>query len=151
MKRTIALAIATGLGAGYFPIAPGTAGSIFPGLALAWALAAVAPWAGLAAAGPLFLAGWWAAGRSEAIFGGKDPGRVVIDEVVGMLIATALAAPRPEALLGGLVLFRIFDIWKPWPVRLADRRIPGGLGIMVDDVLAGIYARAALEVFLRAI
>jgi len=133
---------------GYLPI-PGTFGAAL-GLGLVavagrlpvsqrWLVALLT-----GAATVLFLVGTWAAGKAEAFFACKDPGRVVIDEVVGQ-IATFVA--RPDApwkwLLGGFVLFRIFDVIKPFPARRAEH-LPGGWGIMLDDLVAGIYSLIAL-------
>ncbi len=106
----------------------------------------------LLAAAVLLAVGIWAADHAERIFERKDDGRIVIDEVVGQLLALApLAAmapavrPRsPWLLAAGFLLFRLFDIWKPGPVRLAERSFPGGAGVMLDDVVAGIFAAAAL-------
>ena len=147
--RDAAVWIATCGGVGYFPVAPGTAGSAV-GIVLVAALgrADLAPlgsWVLLAAAAvSIFFVGAWAAGRTEKFFGRTDPGHVVIDEVAGQLI-TFLA--RPDAswkwLLAGFVLFRFFDVVKPFPARRAER-LPGGWGIMTDDVLAGLYGMAAL-------
>lgn len=150
--RDAAVWIATCGGVGYFPVAPGTAGSAV-GIILVAVLGRVVPgrgwsWVLLAAAAvSIFLVGAWAAGRAERFFGRTDPGHVVIDEVAGQLI-TFLA--RPEAswkwLLAGFILFRFFDVIKPFPARRAER-LPGGWGIMTDDVLAGLYSLAALVVW----
>ena len=150
-RRDAAVWIATCGGVGYFPVAPGTAGSAV-GIVLVAALgradlAPVGSWVLLAAAAlSIFFVGAWAAGRAEKFFGRTDPGHVVIDEVAGQLI-TFLA--RPDAtwkwLLAGFVLFRVFDVIKPFPARRAER-LPGGWGIMTDDVLAGLYGMAALLV-----
>jgi phosphatidylglycerophosphatase A len=136
--------LATAGGAGFAPIAPGTFGSLV-GVA---AYAGVAGWGagavlGLAAAG--LGVGIWASGEAERLFDRSDDGRIVIDEVVGQLIALAPVPllGRPEDLRSPLLLalaffaFRLFDIWKPGPVRTAERRLEGGLGVMLDDVLAG--------------
>jgi phosphatidylglycerophosphatase A len=95
--------------------------------------------------------GVWAAGQAERAFGRKDDGRIVIDEVVGQLLALApLAAlvpdPRrhPGLLVAGFLVFRLIDIWKPGPVRAAERGFPGGLGVMLDDVAAGLLAGVAV-------
>jgi phosphatidylglycerophosphatase A len=72
--------------------------------------------------------------------GQKDPGEIVVDEVVGMWITLALVPPSISLYVIGFALFRVFDIFKPWPVNWADRQLPGAFGVMVDDVLAGIYA-----------
>ena len=144
----VARAIATWFGCGYSPVAPGTAGSL-AGLAIAIALgefAGLAEWqfALLAAAG--FAPAVWAAtdtARAEKV---KDPGIVVVDEVIGQWVALAGAHPiNWKSYLGAFVLFRLFDIWKPPPVRQLEG-LPEGLGIVADDAMAGLYA--ALVLFL---
>ncbi|HTO70952.1 MAG TPA: phosphatidylglycerophosphatase A [Myxococcota bacterium] len=139
--RIFVLALATGAGSGYAPVAPGTFGSLV-GVAL-WAL-----WRALGgvsqtgyALGCALLAavGVWAAGRAEVIFGRHDDGRITIDEVAGMLLSLAWLPARPEVAGLGFVLFRLFDIWKPFPARRAER-LPGGLGVVADDLVAGVYA-----------
>lgn len=144
-----AIWIATAGGAGYFPIAPGTAGSLV-GVAAVVGLAqlplqrtaAIAVLAAASAA--LFALGVWAAGKAEEFFGRTDPGQVVVDEVVGQMLPFLLL---PHAtwkwLVGGFLLFRAFDIVKPFPARQAER-IPRGWGIMLDDVVAGLYGLAVL-------
>ncbi len=147
--RGPAIWIATAGGAGFFPIAPGTAGSVV-GVAVVMALARL-PLArpaaiAILAAGAVvvFAVGVWAAGKAETYFGRTDPGQVVIDEVAGQMITLML---MPHAtwkwLVGGFLLFRGFDIIKPFPARQAER-IPRGWGIMVDDVIAGLYGMLAL-------
>ena len=136
--------IATWFGAGLLPWAPGTWGSL-AALPFAWAIA----WAGGApalavAASVLFFVGWWAAEGVERASGIADDGAIVIDEVVGQWLTLAAVPLDPRAYLLGFLLFRLFDIVKPWPVRWADRRIAGGLGVMADDVLAALYAASAL-------
>ena len=141
--------IATCGGVGRAPIAPGTAGSLV-GLAVATAVGRIplgGPWPGILLAGltlPVFLLGIRAAADAEKFFGRRDPGQVVVDEVAGQML-TFVA--RPEAswpwLWAGFLLFRFFDIVKPFPARHAER-LPGGWGVMVDDVVAGLYSAAAL-------
>ncbi len=147
-RKVLALLLGTALGVGLFPFAPGTAGTLVVGLPLAWALGSIAPWAVVAGAGLLFAAGLWTGGACERIFRRRDPSPVVLDEVVGMLITVVGLAPSWGGYLAGFVLFRIADILKPWPARRAER-LPGGPGILLDDVVAGLYARAALEVGIR--
>jgi phosphatidylglycerophosphatase A len=145
----VALVLATGAGAGYGPVAPGTWGSAV-GVALAAALSLGG--AGLYAAALLLLlaTGIWAAGEAERAYGRKDDGRIVIDEVVGQLLALAplLAAPARLRslpwLVTGFVAFRVFDVWKPGPARWAERNFSGGLGVMLDDVVAGVFAALLL-------
>jgi len=152
--RSFSIWIATGLGAGYFPVAPGTAGSAV-GLALVLALrqTSLGP-AGLAVSltalsGLLFAVGVWSAGKAEKVFGRVDPGQVVIDEVVGQII-TFVATPRVAwvGLLAGFLLFRAFDVVKPFPARQCER-FPGGWGIMLDDLVAGVYSLIALVILGR--
>ena len=143
--------IATCGGIGYCPVAPGTAGSAV-GLALVIGLRQVPfepAWLAVCLtllAGCLFGLGVWAAGKAEKFFGRVDPGQVVVDEVVGQII-TFLASPLAswKWLLVGFLLFRLFDVVKPFPARRAER-VSGGWGIMLDDVAAGVYSAVALTV-----
>jgi phosphatidylglycerophosphatase A len=143
--------IATAAGAGYFPIAPGTAGSAV-GVVLVVGLARLhleRAWPSIIIGGVsllLFGLGVWAGGEAEKFFGRVDPGPVVIDEVMGQML-TFLLVPHAtwKWLLGGFLLFRAFDIVKPFPARQAER-IPRGWGIMIDDAVAGLYALAVLTV-----
>jgi len=170
LRGLVARWIAVAGGLGYVPIAPGTAGSI-GGLLVFLAMLAgsgfVGPGepAGLsrgdfmarygALLAGLFVLGVWAAGRAEEDFGRSDDGRIVIDEVVGQLATlTPLAWMAAEldflslglGLVTGFVLFRVFDVWKPGLVGWVERRFAGGLGVMMDDGLAGVYGGAALLV-----
>ena len=147
MDRLI-MFIATGAYSGYLPKAPGTWGSIL-GVGL-WACLhnlELLPYAGVVAV--LFIIGTACAGSAEKIVDRGDPGLVVIDEIVGQLIALAAVPSHPVAALMGFVLFRIFDIFKPFPVNWLDKHIHGGLGIMLDDVVAGLYALLVLQIFLK--
>jgi len=144
-----AIFLATGAGAGYGPIAPGTWGSAV-GVALYLPLSAAGalPYAAVLVA--LLAAGIWAAGEAERAFGRKDDGRIVIDEVVGQLLALSPLLGDPASLrsplwlVTGFVAFRLFDVWKPGPVRWAERRFSGGAGVMLDDVVAGGFAALLL-------
>ena len=181
----VALAIATGFGLGYLPLAPGTWGSLL-GLGVAWVLRShrvAGPFlhpSGLIQIGGLEIdtsvvfslvvvmvvaaAGVRVSGVAAKYFGQSDPRNVVIDEVSGQMIAllgagwlltltsdfiseasplVVLVAPNWKYLLLGFILFRVFDIWKPFPVRQAER-LPGGWGIMADDWVAAIYAALGL-------
>ncbi len=137
--------IASGFGSGLSPRAPGTVGSAV----------ALLPWwlwlrdiplphyvAALAAA---FLLGVWASQWVVRRSGVGDPQVVVWDEFVGVWIALIAAPAGWPWMLAGFAAFRLFDIWKPWPVRWADRRLHGGLGVMLDDVIAGAYALVVLQ------
>lgn len=132
--------LATGLGAGLLPKAPGSWGSL-AALPLAWGLRSAFGRGGLAAAAGLaFGAGCWAAGRVARTSGRPDPGLIVIDEIMGQLL-TLLPTPRdPLAYALAFGLFRAFDIAKPWPIGRLDRTVGGGFGIMLDDALAAAYA-----------
>jgi len=140
----LALLVATGFGAGYGPIAPGTWGSI-PGIVLAWALSTLwGPWVELAGVAVVAAVGVWAAGRAAAYVGAKDPGLVIVDEIAGQMLTLAFLAPRPGVLAAGFVLFRLLDVWKPWPARRLED-LPGGTGIMADDLAAGLYGTLVLH------
>jgi len=100
----------------------------------------------LAAAGLVTAVGVWAASRVAAKARLKDPQYVVIDEVAGVLVTLAAAPRTLVGLVAGVLLFRIFDQWKPWPARLAENRLPGGWGIVFDDVAAGVWGALVLMV-----
>ncbi|GAB3793750.1 phosphatidylglycerophosphatase A family protein [Dyella agri] len=143
--------IACGLGSGLAPVAQGTFGS----------LAAILPWLLLREL-PLpfyllaivlgFALGVWACERAGRALGVDDHRALVWDEFVGQWIALLPALLAPWwAVLAGFALFRLFDVWKPWPIRVFDRRLHGGLGVMVDDVAAGFCAAILLWFLLRAL
>ncbi len=138
--------VATGLGAGFLPIAPGTWGSL-EGVAIAWGVHWGTPHReGLAlAAGALLMSalGVWAASKTAAASNDPDPSRVVIDEVSGQLLTYVWVPLTLASLVFGFLLFRVFDIVKPFPARQSER-LPGGWGIMIDDLIAGLFAGACL-------
>ncbi len=136
--------LATWFGVGLLPVAPGTWGSL-AALPFAWGFYTFGGPVTLAAAAvAAFAGGIWAAGRIERASGIKDPSQVVIDEVAGQWLALSAVAPDLLLYAIGFVLFRIMDIVKPWPASWIDRRMPGGIGIMLDDLVAGAYAGIAL-------
>jgi phosphatidylglycerophosphatase A len=146
MKSKAAHLISTWFGCGYAPFGPGTAGSL-AALAIAWLLVRYAGWHTMWLA-PLAIAGtgpaMWAAGVTARELQQKDPQRVVVDEVLGQWLALAAAGPlNCKSWTAAFFLFRLFDIWKPPPVRQLER-IPGGAGIVADDLMAGIYAALVL-------
>lgn len=146
------LFIATGAGSGYLPKAPGTWASALTTLlwlAVAFWLGPFAQTSYLLIMAALFLAGVASAGAAEKLVDRPDPGLVVIDEVVGQLLALCAAPAHPAAALAGFALFRLFDILKPFPIGWLDRHIHGGLGIMLDDLVAGLYALLVLQIGLR--
>ena len=140
----LAVFLATAGYCGYFPFAPGTVGSA-AGLVvylLVWWSGSVAVEVGLIVG--LFAAGVWAGTTAERYFGGVDPGPIVLDEVVGMLITLAFIPVGLSGALAGFVLFRIFDVIKPFPAGRLER-LHGGLGVMADDAMAAVYANLCLR------
>jgi phosphatidylglycerophosphatase A len=146
----VAVFIATVGYCGYFPVAPGTVGSAAGLVAylLVWWSGSALVEAGLIAV--LFAAGVWAGTTAERYFGGIDPGPIVIDEVVGMLITLAFIPVGWSGALAGFLLFRIFDVVKPYPARALER-LHGGLGVMADDAMAAIYANVSLRLVIWAV
>ena len=143
----LAVFIATAGYTGYFPIAPGTVGSAVGLLVygLVWWTQSVAVELTLIAA--LFAAGVWAGTIAERFFGGIDPGPIVVDEVVGMLITLAFIPVGWSGALAGFFLFRVFDVIKPFPAARFEK-LHGGLGVMADDAMAAIYANLCLRLLL---
>ena len=155
--RPPAVWISTVFGVGYAPVAPGTFGSALAVLAFP-ALLRLGPAAFVLAIVLVTAVGVWASERSESYFGTTDDGRIVIDEVAGQWIALLPLIVFPGSgayelsgnphqlgmLVTGFVLFRGFDIWKPGPVRWAERGFRGGIGVMADDVVAGVLAALVL-------
>lgn len=144
MKR-LALLIATAGYTGHFPFAPGTVGSavgllVFYLVRLTGSTLVEA----LAIAGT-FAAGAWAAGVAEEHYGRRDPGAVVIDEVLGMLVTLAFVPVSWTGALVGFFAFRVMDVVKPWPARSMED-LPGGLGVMADDAMAAVYAYLVVRI-----
>ena len=140
----LAVLFATVAYCGYFPIAPGTVGSA-AGLGvyfLVWWTQSPILEVGLIAF--IFAAGTWAATHAERYFGGIDPGPVVVDEVLGMLVTLAFIPVGWSAALAGFFIFRVFDVIKPYPANRLEK-FHGGFGIMADDAMAGIYANLVLR------
>ena len=136
--------VATWFGVGLLPLAPGTWASIST-LPIAWYLhAAFGAWAVALAALVVFAIGWWASENFAKRGHASDPSYIVVDEVAGQLVALAPAALDPVLYAIALIGFRVFDIMKPWPVGWADREVKGGLGVMLDDLFAGLYVAAIL-------
>ena len=143
MKR-LALFVATGGYVGYVPIAPGTFGSAL-GLVLLWAMRTVGD-VGLdiIVLVLVLVLGVWSGSVAERYAGRVDPGIVVIDEVAGMLITMLLIPVTALSALAGFLVFRALDILKPWPARRLER-LPGGFGIMADDVMAAVYGNLVMH------
>lgn len=139
-----AFLISTWFGAGLLPVAPGTWGSA-AALPFAWLIVALGgQWALLGASIAAFIIGIWAAEIYGRRSGLKDAGPIVIDEVAGQWLTLVPAPLDPLIYLAGFLLFRAADIVKPWPAGWADRALDGGLGVMLDDVFAGLYAAGVL-------
>lgn len=137
--------LAFGFGSGLSPKAPGTVGSL-AALPFGIALSMLPLWPGLALIAGAFVLGVYLCGETARRLGVHDHPGIVWDEFVGLWLVMIFMPFHWIWWLAAFVLFRFFDIVKPWPVRWADRRLGGGLGIVVDDVLAGAYALAVLGV-----
>lgn len=136
--------IALGFGSGYAPRAPGTVGTVV-GIVL-YVLASPLPigwYVGITTLA--FVIGIWVCGRAARHLGVADHPAIVWDEVVGYLVTMAGVPPEPVWIVAGFLLFRVLDILKPWPVQVLDRRLKGGLGIMLDDAGAGLMSLAILQ------
>ena len=149
MKRFI-LVLATGFGVGYSPIAPGTLGTLVA-IPIYYFLSEIpSPLFEITLVGFFFLS-VWISENAERFFGKKDDQRIVIDEIVGFLV-TMLWVPKTILfIIIGFLLFRFFDILKPFPIRHLEKKLKGGYGIVLDDVLAGIYANIVLHVLYKII
>jgi len=145
--NTLARLLATVFGAGRFPVAPGTFASLLAVLVFKLALARFSWTIQIGAILCVFFIGVWAAGRHAARLGRKDPRPIVIDEVCGQWISLLAVPPTWGFMAAGFVLFRVFDVVKPFPIRRLEA-LPGGWGIMADDVLAGLYAAAVMQIYL---
>lgn len=149
MKQRAAVFLATTFLSGYFPVAPGTVGSFFA-IVVLWLVAPVS-WILLTVLSIIFfLAGVWAAAQSDRYWETKDSGRINWDECVGMVVSMIYLPKIWVLFLAAFFLFRFFDILKPFPVRQAES-FPGGWGVMLDDVLAGIYTNLVLQIGFRYI
>jgi phosphatidylglycerophosphatase A len=138
--------LAFGFGTGLAPVAPGTVGSL-PGVLLFWLTMDYGFYVQLAVAAMLVVAGIWICGESARRIGVHDHGGIVWDEIAGMYV-TLFAAP--VSVVGwalAFVFFRFMDIVKPWPIRDLDHRLKGGLGIMLDDLVAALYAAVLLGLY----
>lgn len=146
--KPVALTLATWFGCGFFPLGPGTVGSL-AAVAIAYAVDHLLGGTRQFLFGMvflLFMPAVWASTQAAKALGKKDPGKVVVDEVLGQWV-TLLAAPAFSLpyLLAGFALFRLFDIWKPWPVRNLEA-FPQGYGIVADDIGAGVYGALILYI-----
>ena len=138
--------LAFGFGTGLSPVAPGTVGSLV-GVLFAWLTMDLGLPLQLAVAAAISLSGIWICGESARRIGVHDHGGIVWDEIAGMYITLLVAPPTITAWILGFVLFRAFDIAKPWPIRDLDHRLGGGVGIMLDDLAAALYALILLGLY----
>ncbi len=143
-KDNIILFIAQGAYSGRSPFAPGTAGTVV-GVLLYLAIRNLGTaWYSLITVA-VTVVGTWAAGEADRILGTKDNSTIVIDEIAGYLVAMFLVPFAWWSVIAGFFLFRLFDIWKPWPLY-GLQKIPGGMGVMIDDIGAGVYTNIVLQV-----
>lgn len=143
MKHFIIM-LATGLGAGYSPVAPGTLGTLLA-VPIYFFLSEIPfPLYEITLTGFFFLA-VWVSEKTEAIFGKKDDRKIVIDEMMGFFITMLWVPKTIQFIIVGFFLFRFFDILKPFPIRHIEKRLKGGFGVVLDDVMAGVYANIVLH------
>ena len=150
IRRNVILFLSSGCGLGYMPKAPGTFGTL-AGLPICWLMAQLRPVASLILAAVFILASIWISDQSARLLGRKDPGIIVIDEICGLVVALIGLPFTFVNVALGFVLFRVLDITKPVPIRTLERRIEGGAGIVVDDVVAGIMVNITLRIILYII
>lgn len=135
--------LALGFGTGLAPFAPGTFGSLV-GVLLGLAIAGLGWWPAFAVTLLATIVGIWICGESARKLGVHDHSAIVWDEIAGMMLVMLAAPPTWWGIALGFLLFRVFDVWKPWPIREIDHGMRGGLGIMLDDVMAALMAVALL-------
>ncbi len=139
--------LSLGFGSGLFPVAPGTAGTLVA-IPLYFLLAGLDIYIYLGLTLLMFGLGVYLCGETSHALGVEDHPAIVWDEIVGYLITMIAVPAKLEWVVAGFLLFRLFDIFKPWPIRVLDRSIKGGMGIMLDDVLAGIFSALVLHFIL---
>jgi phosphatidylglycerophosphatase A len=142
--RRLVLILASAGGLGYLPVAPGTWGSL-AGVVLSLGLLQAPEWLYFLTLLAFFFVASWLAGQVESLLQKRDPQLVVVDEVVGYLVSLATFPPQWHYLVAGFVLFRIFDIVKPFPASFFNRRAQSGYDVVLDDVCAGVYANLCLQ------
>ncbi len=145
MNRFISF-FATGCYVGYIPLAPGTWGTVV-GVGFYWLIRTLPPAAYAATTIAFIIFAIWVSTRAQEQFEEVDPPQIVIDEIAGYLVTMAFHTPSFAAAVTGFILFRIFDITKPPPIRWIERRFSDGRGVVLDDVGAGVYASIALILF----
>lgn len=144
-RNQVVMFLATGFYLGKIPVAPGTFGSL-PGLLLCWALSGISASAAVVVGLLLIVLAVWISHEAEKLLGSKDPGSIVIDEIAGMFVTLFGLAFTWKTAIAGFVVFRILDIAKPFPVRQLERKLPGGVGVVADDLVAGLMANIILRI-----
>ena len=145
LRKEVVVCLATGFYMGRIPFAPGTFGSLI-GLPLCWVIAELKLTQAIACAVLFILFAIWIADIAERYLKISDPACIVIDEVAGMVVSLIGLPFNLVTLFLGFIFFRILDILKPFPIRILDNRVSGGLGIVLDDVAAGIFANLLLRI-----
>jgi len=149
LRSRLAVAVATFGYVGFAPIAPGTVGAAAAIPFFLLLRLAGSPWLELAVCSVIVVAGAWCARMTEQALGVEDPGPVVIDEVVGMFVSLLWLPATWPVILAAFLAFRVFDIVKPWPAGRLEH-VPGGWGVMADDVMAGVYANLVVQLLVWA-
>jgi len=135
--------LASGCGSGYIPLAPGTFGAVV-GLGLYWLLSPLPHHIYIPTVIAFVFLSVWISSKACVLYGEKDPQKITIDEVAGLLVTFIFHHWTIVGAVAGFILFRIFDIAKPFPIRWVEKRFPAGWGVVLDDVVAGVYANIAL-------
>lgn len=143
LSDKIAVAVATGFGAGWVPVAPGTAGTAVA-IPLFLALSRLPAWLQVLSTLAFVALAIHAANRAANYFGASDDGHIVSDEIAGYLVTMLLVAPTLKTVLAGFVLFRVLDVVKPWPASWFDREVHTGVGNVMDDVAAAVWGRGLM-------
>ena len=150
-NHSINVRLASLFGLGEAPVAPGTVATLIAGVPCFLAAGRFSWQMQLAFSAVVFVIGWYVSANTQRELGRIDPGEVVIDELCGYLVAMTGHPISFVSILCGFLLFRLFDIWKPWPIRSVEKKLQGGAGIMLDDVLAGIYANVLALILLKLV
>jgi phosphatidylglycerophosphatase A len=146
-KQKTVMFLATGCYIGNISFAPGTFGSVL-GLLLCFFLSKINFSIAVLLTLIFILSAIWIAGEAEKILGEEDPGCIVIDEIAGIILTLSGLPFNITSMIVGFLIFRVLDIWKPYPIRLLENKFSGGIGIVLDDVVAGILSNVILRVFL---
>ncbi len=144
-KQKAIIFLATGGWIGFSPVAPGTFGSL-AALPICLLISSMGIGSALIFVVALIIFSTWIVHAAEKIEAKKDPSQLVLDEVCGMAIALFALPFTPFFIIGGFALFRVFDILKPFPIQWVDKKVPGGWGIMLDDIIAGIFANGLMRI-----